>query len=98
MRSESEDHPLREKMTREMFKHLKAHLPEEFQNKLTNEQLTKEVLYCLSSYVLIEKRRALIQFTNRVANAKNNDKPSEEPYCRDDAKTAEFMDDLKELG
>ena len=92
------DNPLRDKLSKEMFEHLKAYLPKEFQAKLASEQLIKEVLYCLSSFVLIEKRRALIQFTNRVASAKNNDKPSDDFFSYDEEKAAQTIDELNELG
>lgn len=65
--------PLKKKMSEDILAHLDAHLPSEFKTHLDNSQLLKELLYCLSGFVLSEKRRAVIEFTNRVVNARNRD-------------------------
>lgn len=91
--------PVRKNLTQKMFEHLNQNLPTHTKKRLSEDKQTlREVLECLSEFVLVEKRRQLIEFTNKVANGRKEGKQTEEYYERDEEKVSEFLDDLNELG
>lgn len=89
---------MKEEIAKEMFDHLNMHLPLEVREKFTDQVALKEILFCLSSFVIIERRRALIRFTNRVVNARNKGQEQEQDMESRDENRRRFIDDLKELG
>ena len=87
-------------LAKRMHKHLDSYLSKEHKKKLEDDlggKLLFETLYCLSEFVQIEQRQALIKFTARISNGKKDSKPNNDNPV-DNEKLSELLDDLSELG
>jgi len=92
------DSKLRNIVSKRMWDYIVTYFPEELRQRLPDETVMRELLDCLSTFFLVERKRELIKFTNRVAGARKDNKPCEGEYVRDRVKESAFLDDLEELG